>query len=457
MTGFDLSALEDGIYREDRHGVVIYGARDVTIDDLTISSQGGDGVLVLGGGTGAAPAPARDVRITRLRAAANRRRGISVTNVDGLLIADSVLERTGRTRSPGAGSRATNPSAGLDFEPDRASDVLRNVVVRDTVVRDNLGDGLTFFPGPLDDSSAPVDARVTNLWIDGNGQNGITVSQVGNGSPSQRVNGRITIEDTVISRTKGVMNDCCGPEEGVRGTAGIFILQNPGASPADPYATDPDDLRITLNGVTVRGTATNDVTVAPIALRSYGAAQGTNESRPESTGLVDFWNVAVIDGADRPVLKAGLNDASTFVSDLTGEIHGFNPNGVRVDYDLDRLPDPTATVAVRDASAFASGNVLVAGQWKATAGARANGRTLTLSPGARLTQSLPSLVGADVSVNHVFAADVSVDGDGETAFEIGLGQRLPGGDSCRRAAAASSPGASACRPPPRPGSRRPAS
>ena len=431
VTGFDFSGLEDGVYREDRHGVAIYGARDVTVDNLTISNQGGDGVLVLGGNEDpdAVPEPARDIRITRLRSVANRRQGISVTNVDGLLIADSVLERTGRTESPGSGSPTTNPSAGLDIEPDRASDVIRDVVVRDTVIRDNLGDGLTFFLGPLDDASAPVDARVTNLWIDGNGQNGITFSQVGNGSPDERVDGRIRIEDTVISDTKGVMNDCCKPGDGVRGTAGVFILQNPGASPDDPYARDPDDLRITLNGVTVRGTAAGGVTVAPIALRSYGAAEGTNETRPESNGLVDLWNVAVIDEAARPVLKAGLNDTSTFVSNLTGEIHGFNPNGVTVDYDLDRPPDPTGAVAVRDATAFASGNVLVAGQWEVTGRAResANGRTLTLNPGGRLTQALPSLVGGDVSGNHVFAGDVSVDGGGEASFEIGLEQRLPGG------------------------------
>ena len=219
------------------------------------------------------------------------------------------------------------------------------------------------------------------------------------------------------------MNDCCAPSEGVRGTAGIFVLQNPGASPADPNARDPDDLRITLNGVTVRGTAAGGVTVAPIALRSYG---GTNATRPESNGLVDFWNVAVIDAADRPVLKAGLNDTSTFVSNLTGEIHGLNPNGVSVDYDPDRLPDPTGTVAVRDAAAFASGNVLVAGQWEATAGASANGGTLTLNPGARLTQSLSSLLGGDTSRNYVFAGDVTVDGGGEASYELGLEQRSPG-------------------------------
>ena len=423
VTGSDIGDL--GVtYQEDRHGLAIYGAQDVTVDNLTISNQGGDAVLVLGNNVDIEPA--RNISITRLRAVGNRRQGISVTNVDGLLIANSVMERTGFAEGPGEGSAATNPSAGIDIEPDRATDTIQNVVIRDTVMRDNLGDGLTVFIGPLNDASGPVSARMSNLWIDGNGQNGIKITHLGNGSPEERVDGRIVIEDTFVSDSRGVMNDCCKPEDGIRGTAGILIFQNPGASPADPYAIDPEDMRITFNGVTVRGTAAGGVTVAPIALRSYGAAAGTNESRPESMGLIDFWNVSVIDDADRPVLKAQLNDTNTFLSNLTGEVHAFNPNGVSVDYDLDRLPDPTGTVAVRDASAFAAGDVLT-GTWARSGGAQVAGGVLTLKPGGRLVQALPALVGPGASGNYVFEADVRGLGDTQAVFDIGLEQVLPSG------------------------------
>ena len=422
VTGGDTGELGE-TYREDRHGVAIYGAQDVTVDNLTISNQGGDGVLVLGNNVDVEPA--RDISITRLRAVGNRRQGISATNFDGLLIADSIMERTGSAEGPGEGSPTTNPSAGIDIEPDRATDEIQNLVIRDTIIRDNLGDGLTFFIGPLNDASAPVSARVSDLWIDGNGQNGITVSQVGNGSPSERVDGRIRFENLMISDSRGVLNDCCKPGDGTRGSGGILILQNPGASAADPYATDPDDLRLTFHGVTVRGTGTGGDTVGPIALRSYGAAAGTNETRPESMGLIDFWNVSVIDDADRPILKAQLNDTSTFLSNLTGEVHAFNPNGVSVDYDLDRLPDPTGTVAVRDARAFADGDVLT-DAW-VTDGAQARDGTLTIKPGGTLPQALPGLVGPERSTNYVFAGEVEVLGDGEAAYDIGLRQTLPGG------------------------------
>ena len=118
---------------EWRHGISLRSAEHVLIENLQIAETGGDGIYL--GTSGTAKLPCRDVTIRRVDCVENNRQGISVINVDGLLIEDCVLRDT----------NGTPPAAGIDFEPNGADEQITNVVMRRVVAINNAGDGITFY------------------------------------------------------------------------------------------------------------------------------------------------------------------------------------------------------------------------------------------------------------------------------------------------------------------------
>ena len=99
------------------------GAKHITIGGVTSKKMWGDGFYVQG---------AEDVRFCGVTADANRRQGLSVIQVDGLLVLNSVFKNTHGTR----------PSAGIDFEPDDASQQITNVRIVNSKFLDNAGAGI---------------------------------------------------------------------------------------------------------------------------------------------------------------------------------------------------------------------------------------------------------------------------------------------------------------------------
>jgi hypothetical protein len=83
----------------------------------------GDGFYVAG---------AEDVRLCAVTADANRRQGLSIIAVDGLLVLNSVFANTHGTR----------PGAGIDFEPNEESQTIANVRVEGSKFLNNEGAGI---------------------------------------------------------------------------------------------------------------------------------------------------------------------------------------------------------------------------------------------------------------------------------------------------------------------------
>ena len=84
----------------------------------------------------------------------NRRQGLSVIKVDGLVVTDSVFKTT----------RGTRPSSGIDLEPDHAADVITNVRIENSRFLDNLGPGLL-----IDGGKGPIsNVEITNNVFAGN-------------------------------------------------------------------------------------------------------------------------------------------------------------------------------------------------------------------------------------------------------------------------------------------------
>ena len=99
------------------------GARNVTISGVTIRKMWGDGIYVAG---------ASNVNICALTADRNRRQGLSVIAVDGLTVTNSLFKDT----------KGTRPAAGIDLEPNGATEVITNVRIESSKFNDNEGPGI---------------------------------------------------------------------------------------------------------------------------------------------------------------------------------------------------------------------------------------------------------------------------------------------------------------------------
>lgn len=106
------------------HGLRINkGARNITVSNLTSKKMWGDGFYVQ---------DATDVSFCGITADNNRRQGLSIIHADGLLVLNSVFKNTHGTR----------PSAGIDFEPDKEEQEIKNVRIIGSKFLDNEGGGI---------------------------------------------------------------------------------------------------------------------------------------------------------------------------------------------------------------------------------------------------------------------------------------------------------------------------
>ncbi len=99
------------------------GSEHVTISDVTSKDMWGDGFYIDG---------AKDVRLCNIVADYNRRQGLSIIDAVGVLVTNSVFKNT----------RGTRPSAGIDLEPDLATQVIRDVRITRSKFFDNDGGGI---------------------------------------------------------------------------------------------------------------------------------------------------------------------------------------------------------------------------------------------------------------------------------------------------------------------------
>jgi hypothetical protein len=133
---------------EQRHGVFIFGATNVTIQGVESTSHGGDGFYV-GGPPGH---PATNVSIVDCLGTNNRRQGLSVTNARHLDVLNSEF----------SGTNGTPPAFGIDVEPNSPADVLDGIWLVRVRTSSNHGGGISLYLGQLNATSAPVDIMISD-------------------------------------------------------------------------------------------------------------------------------------------------------------------------------------------------------------------------------------------------------------------------------------------------------
>ena len=153
-------------------------AANVRLENLHVTDSGGDGLFVYG---------AKNVTVQDCVFERHYRQGMSIISADGLLVERTVFALT----------NGTAPSAGIDIEPDYASNQLKNIELRDLVLLDNAGGGFMINAGQLNSSTENISIDVSNMTVRGSAGVGIAVGNV------VGVGGHITVSATRILNTTG--------------------------------------------------------------------------------------------------------------------------------------------------------------------------------------------------------------------------------------------------------------
>ncbi len=186
-------------HSEWRHTIALWACEDVVIRDLNIKSSGGDGIYLganwitnLHGKISTRKVDHRDgigacvnVLIENVICDDHHRQGISVISAKNLIIRKCVLKNT----------KGTAPMAGIDFEPNRAKEVLENCIMEDCVVENNAGGGILV----ATEIDTPIDLKIRRCKIIG-GSRGLSCTPP---TDRGRTNpGKIEVTDCEIRDTE---------------------------------------------------------------------------------------------------------------------------------------------------------------------------------------------------------------------------------------------------------------
>lgn len=235
---------------EWRHVLSIRSCDNVRIYGLTLASSGGDGIYL---GVAKRGIPCTNIHIKDVVCVDNYRQGISVISAENVLMENVVMRDTG----------GTPPMAGIDFEPNEATERLSNIVMRNCVSQNNTGDGFAFYLHSLNATSHPVSIRLEGCKAIGN-RRGVSIS-VGN-SKDKAIKGVIEFIDCEFEGSEG---------------AGILIAQKPSFG-----------CKVRFVRCKVSNAAMKQLTQAPIV---FASANGNFEP----IGGVEFIDCIVSDEVER--------------------------------------------------------------------------------------------------------------------------------------------------------------
>ena len=149
-------------WSEWRHAVSLLSCVNVTLEGISVNESGGDGLYISTAGGRNTPAGQAPVCVNTVVRncvfARNYRQGISVIGADGLLIENVVMRDT----------KGTPPAAGIDFEPNKPWECLKNIVMRNCLSENNEGKGIEIMVAQYDRTSEPISMRFENCRCVGN-------------------------------------------------------------------------------------------------------------------------------------------------------------------------------------------------------------------------------------------------------------------------------------------------
>jgi hypothetical protein len=175
-------------HSEGRHGVAIYGSRNIVLDGLTVTETGGDGVYV-SNILGQVGTPNRNVSVLNCNLTGNYRNAMSVISVSGLRVENTTL----------ALSQGTPPEGGIDMEPNSPENLLQDIHLENVTMFGNTQRSLTLSAHALQAAYTPVSITVRNTRIAG-GSFGVSIN---NGKKGLPPGSSMVLDGLVVSNTSG--------------------------------------------------------------------------------------------------------------------------------------------------------------------------------------------------------------------------------------------------------------
>ncbi|MGM1429346.1 right-handed parallel beta-helix repeat-containing protein [Sphingobacterium lactis] len=166
------------------YGISIRSAKDILIQNSKITDFWGDGIAIGYSNT----STNSNIEIRNAFIDNNRRNGISVMNVNGLLLENIYVSNT----------NGTLPMFGIDFEPNNASDNLNNIRINNIQSYNNKMGGLMITFNNLKPNSAKNILFNINNFSDDSSHEGILIAGIP--KTSKNLKGQINLNNITLTR-----------------------------------------------------------------------------------------------------------------------------------------------------------------------------------------------------------------------------------------------------------------
>ena len=270
---------------EWRMTLSIRGSKNVNVSGLTLKDSGGDGIYVDGGKERRA---SEDVVLRDIVCNNHYRQGISVISVENLKVENCAFSNTW----------GTPPCSGVDIEPDKSDQRIKNVLFSGCQFVDNVGDGIEVFLAHTTGESEDVTLRFENCYVRSKHGTGIRVTKIGDDGPG----GSIEFDNCTVESTIGY---------------GIKVQEK-----------SVKGARVTFTNCRVINAARDPQFGGEWAPISLSLPQ-TNIV--QTMGGIDFIDCFVEDKHNRPAVEFTQPQSDFPLHDITGTLTVLNPNGVRAE------------------------------------------------------------------------------------------------------------------------------
>ncbi|MBP5640590.1 MAG: right-handed parallel beta-helix repeat-containing protein [Victivallales bacterium] len=244
-----------------RHCLAIHSSTNIRVENMTFRDSGGDGIYL---GVSRQGHICQNITIKNVICDNNYRQGMSVIAAIDTLVENTKFINTGDTP----------PSAGVDFEPNRDNEPIRNFVMRNCLAENNVGCGYTMHLVGMNETTGAVGITLENCISRKNQSCTLAITMrniIGKTFP-----GHLTF--------KGCQFEDC--------LDGIHLN---GSSEVGPAITFEN---CTIRNVAQRTTTIRGVTkltTPPISIKMMPTDDGTS-------GNIHFKNTTLHDNADRPAM-----------------------------------------------------------------------------------------------------------------------------------------------------------